>query len=274
MKASVAIVFLVIYLAGISSPASADGIGRILLRYPEFSNFTRLLNDSGIMKRSAGHGALTVLAVHNDQMGELLGQSMDVIDRVLSVHILLDYFPLIKINQMPEKSVRITNLWQASGETDGRQGYVNLTKFGPNQVFFRSAVKDAPFSAKLEKEVYTQVDPTRNCLHQVSNIIYTPGIEASLQPPNLTLPAPAPVTPKPKEPAQGPAEEVAAEGPSDNGVSSPTEAPSSSPAPAPAAADEEAPADDEKKNPTSFSSSAFTPSFTSAVLLVLAGIAF
>ncbi|XAR69630.1 hypothetical protein NMG60_11001306 [Bertholletia excelsa] len=273
MKDSVAITFLVVCLVSLSSGAVADGLGRVLRRYPEFSKFTDMLNDTGLIKKSHGLGALTALAVHNDQMGVLEGQAPDVIERVLSVHVVLDYLNVLKIKNMAKQSELFTNLFQHTGTTDGRQGYINVTKLGANkEIFFRSAVRDAPFSAKLVREVYTQ--PFNNCVLQVSNIIYTPGIEGSLKPAPVPLPAPVPEPPVTEEgpvdgPAEGPAEEEEVESPAE---------PPNSPGPAPAdapAADEEDTVDDVKNNePPTSSSSAFIPSFFFAAAMTLAGTAF
>ncbi|XAR69631.1 hypothetical protein NMG60_11001307 [Bertholletia excelsa] len=272
MKASVAIAALVLCLARLSFSATAASIGSVLQKYPEFSTFTDMLNKTDITKRCLEHSSITILAVDNSQMGTLEDKSNDVIDKALSAHFLLDYFDRNKLKTMQENTRLVTSIFQTTGKTDGRQGIINITRLGRNkEIFFRSAVQGTPFSSKFLKEIYTQ--PYNVSLLQVSNVIYTPGIDSSLQPTNLTLPAPVPIRPKPKE-------RPVAEGPGADGqvAGSPTETESSA-AEAPLVP-EEAPADAPTADANGdvadadSSASVFNPSFFFGVVMALAGAIF
>ncbi|GFZ01071.1 hypothetical protein Acr_14g0007060 [Actinidia rufa] len=130
------------------SGANAVNITRILDRFPEYSKFNSLLNETGLTKEIAGRQTITVLAVDDDSMDSLSDRPVEVVKRILSVHIILDYFDIPKI-QRSKKSTIATTLYQASGTAISQQGFVNITDFGGHDIRFGSAVRGSPMDVKL-----------------------------------------------------------------------------------------------------------------------------
>ncbi|KAI7989449.1 Fasciclin-like arabinogalactan protein 14 [Camellia lanceoleosa] len=236
----------------LSSAATAFNITKLLDRFPNYSTFNSLLSQTGLAKQINTRQTITVLAVHNDAMGALSSEPVDVAGRILSVHVILDYYDIPKLQQLSKKSSIVTTLYQASGIASTQQGFLNITDLPNHEVGFASAIKGSHLDVKLVNLVAAQ--PYNVSVLQVSGIIVTPGIDGNFTAPPKKAPAPAPskakakakkapspspvATPTPT-PTPSPADDVTADSPTE----SPAEAPVSSPpvsADAPAADGKEA----------------------------------
>lgn len=223
-KAFAALFFAVFVFS--SSAASAFNITRLLGQYPEFSTFNDFLTQTKLYEPINHRQTITVLAIDNSAIGAISGKPEDVLKRILSVHVVLDYYDVEKLQDLSKKSTLLTTLYQTSGTAENQQGFLNVTKLSSGDIVFGSAVKGASHDAKLVKVVASQ--PYNISVIQVSSPIIAPGIDASN--PNGTV-------------------KVNATTPSASPAATPKKAPTSSPAKAPVAADtpesSEAPAAEE-----------------------------
>ncbi|KAF3663689.1 hypothetical protein FXO38_10524 [Capsicum annuum] len=200
---------LCIFLLLATSSASAFNITRILGQYPDYSTFNDLLSKSGLATDINKRGTITLLAVPNGAIGDLASKSDDILKRVLSTHVVLDYYDPMKLQRMKEKTAKMTNMFQQSGTAAYDQGFLNVTAKDGTFVF-GSAVVGSVRDSKLEKSVMNQ--PYNISVLGISKPIVTPGLDGTMAP----ISAPPPKVPAPKKSpvAESPAEEEEAESPS------------------------------------------------------------
>ncbi|VVA30295.1 PREDICTED: fasciclin [Prunus dulcis] len=111
-----------------SSSSSAFNITQILNKYPEFSIFNDYLTRTQVSNQINERRTLTILVANNEAMSSLVGQPMDVIRKVLSLQVVLDYYNVQKLHNLPvSKSTRIITLLEAADKPSGQQGFVNIT---------------------------------------------------------------------------------------------------------------------------------------------------
>ncbi|XP_008228867.1 PREDICTED: mucin-17-like [Prunus mume] len=111
-----------------SSSSSAFNITQILNKYPEFSIFNDYLTRTQVSNQINERRTLTILVANNEAMSSLVGQPMDVIRKVLSLQVVLDYYNVQKFHNLPvSKPTRIITLLEAADKPNGQQGFVNIT---------------------------------------------------------------------------------------------------------------------------------------------------
>ncbi|CAB4273044.1 unnamed protein product [Prunus armeniaca] len=111
-----------------SSSSSAFNITQILNKYPEFSIFNDYLTRTQVSNQINERRTLTILVANNEAMSSLVGQPMDVIRKVLSLQVVLDYYNVQKFHNLPvSKPTRIITLLEAADKPSGQQGFVNIT---------------------------------------------------------------------------------------------------------------------------------------------------
>ncbi|XP_068652700.1 fasciclin-like arabinogalactan protein 3 [Aristolochia californica] len=221
MESSSHILLLSFFLL-LSHSAFALNITKILADYPDFSTFNSLLTQSKLAAEINSRETITVLAIDNGAAGALSGKPEDELKRVLSVHVVLDYFDEKKLSGLSKKSTLLTTLFQSSGLAVNQQGFINITKDKSGEVHVGSAVPGAGLTATIIKEVTTR--PFNISVLQVSGIIYPTGIE------NVNSTA-FPPPPKTSPPAASPKADA------DTPASAPSSTESDTPALAPDAAD-------------------------------------
>lgn len=220
-----------------SSFASAFNITRLLGRHPDFSTFNAYLTQTKLYADINHRRTITVLAIANQALSTLSGKSTDVIKTVLSLHVILDYYDLDKLQNLDNNTALLTTLLQTSGSADGKQGFLNVTDLS-GEVVFGSAVKGAGLSSKLIRSVAAQ--PYNISVLQISAPIVYPGIgvDPYIPPPTgspVYSPAEAPLAESPDE-SEAPAPSDFSDGPSADGPSA--DAPSDgATAPSPVAVD-------------------------------------
>jgi hypothetical protein len=220
----------------LTTSASAFNITRLLGRFPEFGTFNYLLTQTNLNAEINSRQTITVLVVANDSIGAISGKPLDVQKRILSNHVILDYFDTFKLQRLKGSNL-LTTLYQSTGLAQRRQGFVNVTVTSDG-IAFGSAVYGSPLNAKLVAGVASQ--PYNISVLQVSSPITAPGMDPSEPLPPLPSPKKgAPPAAETPEVAASPEEYV----PGDSPVESPVESPAE--APAPDAAD--APAPESKK---------------------------
>ncbi|KAG8375355.1 hypothetical protein BUALT_Bualt10G0091500 [Buddleja alternifolia] len=215
--------------------ATAFDITKLLDKYPEYTQFNNLLTKTKIADEINSRKTITVLAINNNHIGEIAGKSEDVQKRILSSHVVLDYYDTQKLKQLKtDTKTQLTTLFQASGTAGDQQGFLNVINQKDGIVVFGSAAKDAPVDAKMESSILSQ--PFNISVLSISKPIVAPGIE-NLKPVSSSSAPKAAPAPSKTTPAASPEKEKAASAPT------PADAPATkAPAPAPKA---DAPAADQ-----------------------------
>jgi hypothetical protein len=222
-----------------SSTTSAFNITRLLGKHPEFSHFNDYLTQTQLYAEINNRRTITVLAVENRALSSLSGNSLDVIKKTLSLHVVLDYFDVEKLKELSNKTALLTTLFQSSGVATSQQGFLNVTDLITGEVAFGSAVKGSSLNAHLVKSVAAQ--PYNISVLQISTPIIAPGFGAIISPiPPSASPTEAPKnaaveapTPSEKTPPESPvnAPTVATPEPADTPIP-PSDAPSDATVPA------------------------------------------
>ncbi|XP_075499368.1 fasciclin-like arabinogalactan protein 3 [Primulina tabacum] len=236
----------------LSTATSAFNVTRILNQYPDFSEFNGLLTKTGLFADINSRAAITVLALTNDHIAELAGKPEDVQKRLLSTHIVLDYYDILKLNKLRDTKTILTTLYQSTGVADDMQGFLDVIHKADGSIVFGSAMKGAPHDIKVLGSVASQ--PYNISVLSISKPIFAPGIDGSYKPVSAPPPkaaaAPANKVPPPAV-AESPEEEVAdAPAEADGPVASdaPANAPAAdAPADAPVADGPSADANDQPK---------------------------
>lgn len=228
----------------LGSTASAFNITILLSRYPGFEQFNDLLSRTHLAEQINSRRTITVLGLPNDRLATIMQMTPDVQKSILSLHVILDYYDMIKLNKLALGTKTIaTTLYQSSGVANDQQGFINIVHRRDGTFVFGSAMTGAPLVSTLVNSVAAQ--PFNISVLSVSQPIIAPGMDGSWVDPAMPAPPKAPA-PAPKKAAAAPppvAEEPAAddEPAADAPAPSPSSgAPSSAPAPA-----EDAPAADE-----------------------------
>merc|ERR1712137_57558 len=231
-KASFALAFALFLL--FSSTTSAFNITRLLGRFPEFSSFKQYLTQTQLAEQINSRNTITVLVVDNQALASLSGKPLDVVKNVLSIHVVLDYYDVAKLNALPNKTALLTTLFQSSGVSAGQEGFVNASVINQGEVAFGSAAKGSNLSSTLVKSVAAQ--PYNISVLQISSPILPPGVgqggSPTKPPPKGTSPSAAPkkspATPPAKAPSGKPGTKAPA--PAEGGsADSPAGSPSSPP---------------------------------------------
>merc|ERR1712226_1073085 len=225
-KAS-SLLFFALFLAFFSA-ASAFNITMLLDRHPDFSSMNDYLSKTQLDKQINSRNTITVLAVDNKAIAGLSGLNLDEVRKILSVHVVLDYYDVQKLSTLTKKSTLLTTLFQASGTAMNQQGFVNVSIINEGEIAFGSGVKGSKLDSKLVKSVAAQ--PFNISVLQISSAIVPPGITvanppgASPPPTNAPTPGKAPA-PAGNAPAQSPSNNPVPEAPSPTGAGTPEESP-------------------------------------------------
>ncbi|KAI3932580.1 hypothetical protein MKW98_012551 [Papaver atlanticum] len=242
MKSQFFLGYLSLFLLS-SSFTTAFDITKLLNSHSEFSTYNSFLTSSQVAATINERQTITVLVVDNSGISSLSGKSNEVIKKVMSLHVVLDYYEAPKLQKLPNKTALLTTLFQTTGLANGQQGYLNVTA-SSGDVKFGSAVQGSSLSSSLVKSVASQ--PYNISVLQISSLIMPPGIENSNTPPAPKAAAPAPSKSKTppsadsssKSPSKSPPPESSDDkAPTSSKKASPPKASDSPPSPTPAAAD-------------------------------------
>lgn len=188
---------LLLVLAGLASPAAAFNITRLLGEFSDFSTFNNLLSQTKLAEEINRRQTITVLAVDNGAASVISSLASDVQRKVLSMHVVLDYYDTAKLEPIKNHTTLLTTMFQSSGKATDRMGYLNFTKRSDGVMVFGSAQPGAPKNSLMLKSVASR--PYNISVLQVSAPIVPPGVGGSLDsgappPHKATAPAPAPAT--------------------------------------------------------------------------------
>lgn len=188
-----------------SSSINAFNITEMLNDHADFSSFNEQLTKTRLASTINARRTITVLAVDNGAVSSISGMPEDEVKKVLSLHVVLDYYDMQKLDKMVGKSRVLTTLFQASGQANGQQGFLNATKT-ENGVVFGSAVEGSSPNSRLMRSVASQ--PYNISILQVSSVIVPPNLSNSTAspPPTTTVmaPTPAATSPAPNHPTPPP----------------------------------------------------------------------
>ncbi|CAK9186864.1 unnamed protein product [Ilex paraguariensis] len=225
--------------------ANAFNITKLLEQYSDFSTFNNYLTQTQLAGEINSRQTITVLVVDNDNISPISGKPVDLLKQIMSVHVILDYYDVKKLQSLPNKTSILTTLFQSSGTASGELGFLNVTDLSTGSVAIGSADKGATLGATLVKSIAAQ--PYNVSVLQISTIIIPLGIENSKSnsSSNSTSP-PSPVTaaspgksetPTPaKSPATAPPKSSKAPAPSDAASDAPSNAEAPTKADTPSAA--------------------------------------
>ncbi|XP_042486141.1 fasciclin-like arabinogalactan protein 14 [Macadamia integrifolia] len=219
-------IFSLLFLSSflLFSHANAFNISKMLDQFPNFKNFNSLLHQAHLVREINSRQTITVLAVDDGAISGIMGKPADVLKRIMSLHVVLDYYDPKKLHKLSKKTALLTTLFQSSGQAIGRLGFLNVTIQPDGHIAFGSAIRGASIDSMFIQSVASQ--PYNISVLQIGAPIDPPSIE-TLVLPNKTAIAPS------HAPAHAP-KGAKSKGPSKAPISSPVEAP----APSDASADE------------------------------------
>ncbi|KAL8497320.1 hypothetical protein ACS0TY_020849 [Phlomoides rotata] len=196
MKMSVPLSLLLLLSLSLAiHTTDAFNITAMLEKYPDYSTFNSYLTQANLVSEINSRQTITVLAVDNSNISPLAGKPLPVLKNIISVHVILDYYDVAKLQKLSKNSVLLTTLFQSSGLAQNHQGFINVTKLGSDSIAMGSAAPGAPLGSNLVKSIVSQ--PYNISVLQVSHIIVPPGIDGSRSTAPQSSP-PAPPTPTPK----------------------------------------------------------------------------
>ncbi|XP_066372654.1 fasciclin-like arabinogalactan protein 2 [Miscanthus floridulus] len=171
--------------------AATHNITAILAAHPDLTDFSAALVSTGAAAEIDRRQTITVLVVDNAVMARLKAQKPDPkeLERVIYLHVLLDYFDAAKLGSIQGGFAQVTSLYQATGKAQGSDGILNITVFtdGRVAVFTPSAPSNrlpTAFYQRSIKEV-----PSDIAVLQVKDLIWCPATADGAQ-----APAPAPAS--------------------------------------------------------------------------------
>lgn len=203
--------------------SSAFNITKILSQHPEFATFNGFLSQTKLADEINRRQTITVLVVDNAAASGLSGKPLDVVKKILSVHVILDYYDVEKLTKLgiSNKTSALTTLFQASGLAADQRGFINVSLVNEGEIAFGSAAKGGALNSKLVESVAAH--PYNISVLQITAPVQVPGIEST---PVRTPPPKPSATPVPapkKSPAAAPAKPVAPVPSRQSGAPAPSE---------------------------------------------------
>ena len=176
------------------SAASAFNITNLLSQFPDFNDLNDFLTQTNLAGEINSRKTITILALDNGAVSGLSGKPLDVLRRILSVHVILDYYDAQKLAKLStDNTTVLTTLFQASGAARNQQGFIKVTQISHGEIAFGSAVRGTQFDSRLVKSVVAQ--PYNICVLQISSPIQVPGIDAKPPRSSPTPPPPSSFSP-------------------------------------------------------------------------------
>ncbi|PRQ50304.1 putative fasciclin-like arabinogalactan protein [Rosa chinensis] len=178
------------------SCSSAFNITNILNDHKDFSTFNDYLTRTTVADQINKRESLTIFVVDNGGMGSVTGKSLDMVAKILSLHVALEYFDTSKLQHLPtDQPTLLTTLLQANGQATGQQGFLKATIGGNSSEggVTISSASSSDQSAHVVSSVTSQ--PYNISVIQISNAIM-PNI--------ISPPAAAPTHLPSKSPANSP----------------------------------------------------------------------
>jgi hypothetical protein len=177
---------LIFSSATTTTTTTAFKITRLLGKYPELSTFNEYLTKTNLQHHINHRPTITILALDNKAISSLSGLPLDVINQILSLHVLLDYYDIKNLSMLSTttNTALLTTLYSQTGGAGAvnQRGFLKVGMVGEGEIAFGSAEKGSSLDVKLVKSVVSH--PRNISVLQVTapiNII-APGIDASSAP--------------------------------------------------------------------------------------------
>nr|ABR16637.1 unknown [Picea sitchensis] len=145
--------FAFLLLLSFLCSANAFNITKILAKYPEYSKFNHDLSQTKLADEINSRQTITVLALSNSEMALLSGLDLASLKRVLSLHVVLDFFDAKKLHEITNGTTLSTTLYQTTGNAPGNTGFINITDLKAGKVGFGPAAHGAKLDATYVKSV-------------------------------------------------------------------------------------------------------------------------
>ncbi|CAL5055634.1 unnamed protein product [Urochloa decumbens] len=169
-----------VVLVAISAPPchAAHNITAILSGRRDLAEFSRELISTGLADDIDGRNTITVLAVDDAHMAPLKARGLprDTLRRVLSLHVLVDYYDEPKLRRLPGGSTEVSTLFQASGDAPGSAGMVEVAERRGGRVAF--APQDGGGGGAVFFVRSLHQTPYNISVLQVSGVMSSPAAEA------------------------------------------------------------------------------------------------
>lgn len=176
------LVFLCLSILALNAVVSAHNITAILSGLPDYSDYNKYLTQTKLADEINSRTTVTVLVLNNGAFSALASKHpASVLKKVLSLHIVLDYFDAQKLHKLPDGSTLSTTLYQTTGNAPGNLGSINITDLKGGKVGFGSAAQGSKLDSTYTKTV--KEIPYNISVLEISSPIIAPGI--------LTAPAPS-----------------------------------------------------------------------------------
>ncbi|CAN1190797.1 Fasciclin-like arabinogalactan protein 14 [Linum perenne] len=167
--------FLILFLISLATSSSAFNVTNVLGPLPEFSTFTNYLAQAGLVGMMTDLNNVTILAVDNANMAPISGKSFAEMKRIMTMHVIPEYYDLHRLNSLPNGAALIRTAYVMTGLARGKEGMLLVNKRGKMGRFsFASAQlpRARPDDVNLVKSV---VVLSRNIsVFHVSGLIVTP----------------------------------------------------------------------------------------------------
>lgn len=183
MSSPIVALFLTFFL--LLSAGDAFNITKILGSFSDYSTFNDLLTQTGVASEINDKKTITVLVVSNSQIAGLSSQPKDTIKKMLSIHVVLDYYDKTKLENVPSKTLTLTTLYQQSGKAQNQQGFLTMTRVG-KQLLFGSAAPGSSHDSSFVKQVTTQ--PYDISVIEISSVINVAITSSPYYAPNASPP--------------------------------------------------------------------------------------
>ncbi|CAN0862614.1 Fasciclin-like arabinogalactan protein 14 [Linum grandiflorum] len=165
---------IILLFLAIATSSSAFNVTNVLGPLSEFSTFSNYLAQAGVVPMMADLNNVTILAVDNANMGPISGKSRAEIERIMTMHVIPEYYDLHRLNSLPNGTALIRTVYAQTRLARGKDGMLLVTKKGKMGRFnFASAI--LPRSKPGVNLVKSVVVLSRNIsVFHVSGLIVTP----------------------------------------------------------------------------------------------------
>ncbi|CAL1399945.1 unnamed protein product [Linum trigynum] len=167
------ILFSFLFFAAATS-CSAFNVTQVLGPLKQFSTFSNYLAQVGVVGMMTNLKNVTILAVDNANMGAISGKSREEIKRVMTMHVIPEYYDLDRLRSAQNGTALIRTIYVLTGLARGKDGMLLVTKRGKGgRLSFASAI--LPRSKHTVNLLRSVVVPSRNVsIFHVSGVIVTP----------------------------------------------------------------------------------------------------
>ncbi|KAI3759581.1 hypothetical protein L6452_07492 [Arctium lappa] len=156
--------------------SDAFNITTILGQHPSFSTFNRYISETQLAVEIDSRRVVTVFAVPNDFVSSLSGKPRDVVKNLLRVHVVVGYYDVEKLRNLPNGAVEMTTLFQTTGRAVEQQGFLKATVLKTGNVVIRSATQT--WGAILVRSVVAE--PCKISVVSISSVIVPMGMDCGV----------------------------------------------------------------------------------------------